>query len=431
MRSAPADALHGPTSRLKSLVAGSDAAEAAYARLTQRLRRLERDETTEAAIAATSAVLDLGRAVSDPAFLVRRTSGELSAIETQFNQLARRLDGPMDDLDLRLRRSELPPLWLDVVAPAHDRLVVWESSAPCEPQRLTTADTPVVVQANNCRLDAREHYRIRRVSLDCEDLYRDPAVLEAFLTMMLDPSEANHEAFKARVSPGLPDRAPEGERRCGRQLPPSVAMLADGADVVAQGDNSRLRTETCYHVEEAAIPLAELLVDNRDLAVAMAARFGAGPADRSAGDPLGIIRGMVDGIADEDLLTYTDELGRGASVSRSLFEQRVNLAGAVMVGYGNQLNQSTRIGLAWGAGWMLKEMIGKKLKELAKTVELTQPPQPQHQLSPLSAVEPPQPAPSPVRPVMPSEQRPASSIPRSTTPPIPRRDVEAPGLDLW
>ncbi|MEV4641417.1 hypothetical protein AB0J80_29140 [Actinoplanes sp. NPDC049548] len=340
-------------------------ATAAVKKVDVAAHKLRPGAPPEAFGAAVQAVGALGRTLADPVRLLRESPAARSRIEAGFQKLVEQIGPRLDGLDEALKLHDLPPLRLQVVAPAHDRLVVWEAWGRAEPRRVTTTDTGAVVQANNCRLEAEEHYRVRRISLDCEPLYR-PAVLDAFAAMMADPSRANHEAFRSLVAAGRPEPAAGEVREYGRDLAPTTALIADGADVVAQGDGTRLTSTTCYHVEEAAIALTDLLVDNRELVEAMAAQFAG--RSSAAGDPLRIIRGMVAGLGDSDLLTYADELQRGAEVTRNVFDIGVNLAGAVMVGYGNKLSHTSRVDVSWSAGHALKTSIGKSLTGLRQAV---------------------------------------------------------------
>lgn len=397
---------------LAKLVKDVPEAVAAVEKVGVAARKLGPGAPPEAFGAAVQAVGALGRTLADPVRLLRESPAARSRIEAVFQKLVEQIGPRLDGLDEALKLRDLPPLRLQVVAPSHDRLVVWEAWGRAEPRRVTTTNTGVVVQANNCRLEAKEHYRVRRISLDCEPLYRDPAVLDAFAAMMADPSPMNYGAFRSLVAAGRPEPTAGDVRAYGRDLAPTTALIAAKAGVVAQGDDSRLTTTTCYHVEEAAISLTDLLVDNRDLVVAMAAQFAGEPS--GAGDPLRIIRGMVGGLADSDLLTYADELQRGAEVTRSVFDVGVNLAGAVMVGYGNKLSHTSRVDVSWSAGRALKTSIGTSLTGLRQAVAEARP----------HITRQPGPAQSPSAPVMSTAPRP----PTAAQPPAPSPSTDAPSI---
>jgi hypothetical protein len=408
-RRPPLDPAVGELAKLVENVPG---AVAAVKRVNVAASKLRPGASPEAFGAAVQAVGALGRTLADPVRLLRETPATRSRIEAAFQKLVDQIGPQLDGLDEALKLRDLPPLRLQVVAPSHDRLVVWEAWGRAEPRRVTTTNTGVVVQANNCRLEAKEHYRVRRISLDCEPLYRDSAVLDAFTAMMTDPSRANHEAFRSLVAAGRPEPAAGEVRAYGRDLAPTTALIADKAGVVAQGDDSRLKSTTCFHVEEAAISLTDLLVDNRDLVVAMAAQFAGEPS--GAGDPLRIIRGMVGGLADSDLLTYADELQRGAEVTRSVFDVGVNLAGAVMVGYGNELSHTSRVDVSWSAGRALKTSIGTSLTGLRQAVAEARP----------HITRPPGPVRSPSAPVI----SPAPGPPTAAQPPASSPSTDAPSI---
>jgi len=191
--------------------------------------------------------------------------------------------------------------------------------------------------ANDCRLSAKEHYHIKRVSLDCGSFVDDEAAVRALAAMLIHPSDENIRALQREVNRiAGPVRGPV-ERTYREQLSTGATTRVGGADLVVAGDGSRLRSTTEYHLRETVVPLAELLRDNGDLVRAMAGR----------GDMKGRILGALRSIADDDLLVNVRDLDDGrTSVRRSNSAIRVDLGAAVMIGAGNRMIRERRVDAA-------------------------------------------------------------------------------------
>ncbi|MGC4818697.1 hypothetical protein ACLQ27_14520 [Micromonospora sp. DT63] len=258
----------------------------------------------------------------------------LCQIESLVEALAAHLGAA---LAVEERVAPQPPKWLDVASPAHGHVNVSGVLTAFSKGHVTTADSATVVTANNCTLEAEDHYHVRRVSLDCRSLYEDTKAMAAFVRAMHDPSPDNTAQLLARLEGIIGPRRPVGPQQYRHRLPAAVATHTARAAVVAMGTGSTAHTETNYHIRETVVPLAELLLLRPDLIAALAVRRDG---DTLAG-PLLAALGTVE---DPVLLRNARSLPSvGTSVSHSLGGTRVRLASAVMVGYGNTLTATSTV----------------------------------------------------------------------------------------
>jgi hypothetical protein len=245
------------------------------------------------------------------------------------------------DSDLGRTKIASRPIWLHVAPPAHGMVAVAGVSSLFRTghQQVMIDNSESVVTANDCTLDAVDHYHVRRVSLDCNGLYDDEKAFEAFVAVMVDPSEPNIDRLSCRlreiVEPQEAASTPGGAYRA--KVAHSVETSIVGADVAALGDHSTVRSETNYHLRETVIPLATLLDRQPRLIGALAEGYGRGV-------PSGLIRGALDDVEGADLLRHASGLGDGrAAVTHFAGGIHVDLAAAVMVGYGNRLTTSSTV----------------------------------------------------------------------------------------
>ncbi|TDO31070.1 hypothetical protein [Paractinoplanes brasiliensis] len=250
--------------------------------------------------------------------------------------------------------AELPPMFLDVAAPGHGELVVRERRTHFGPGHVSTTDSDVVVQANDCHLDAVDHYHVRRVTLDCKSLYRDPLAVERFADVMADPSDRAVGALKDRLRHLAGPPREDGVQAYRREISPYVSVDSHRSKLVNQGDGAKLRVRAHYHVRETVIPLAEMLNERPELIGELAAAFRGGP---HASDPAATMLTAVGDLETRDLLAGAPDLGhRNTSVTHSFRGASVDLASAVMVGYGNTISRRSEIDLATRLGGSLKKL---------------------------------------------------------------------------
>ncbi|MEV7329723.1 hypothetical protein [Micromonospora sp. NPDC093244] len=230
-----------------------------------------------------------------------------------------------------------PPKWLDVASPAHGRVNVSGVLTAFSKGHVTTADSATVVTANDCTLEAEEHYHVRRVSLDCSSLFVDDKAMEAFVYAMLDPSSSNISRLLDRLE-RLIDPPRDAETQLYHyRLPADVSTHTERSAAVVMGTGSTAHTTSNYHVRETVVPLDELLLRHPDLIYDLAMRRDGD----TLGEPLLAALGQVE---DPVLLRNARSLPPvQTSVSHSLGGTRVRLANAVMVGYGNTLTATSEV----------------------------------------------------------------------------------------
>lgn len=300
--------------------------------------RPDRAASPDAVVAAALAAREVCREIAVAAGAGRLRGDLLDRIEPWLGALGDALD---EDLDVPRRRT---PMWLDVASPPHGRVNVRGLRTHFEAGHVTAGDSDVVVQADDCRLDAIDHYHVRRVSLDCTSLYRDPAVIEAFVAVMLDPSDRNVGAFAALLRGLVGPPVETGEALHREAIAPHATSLAEHSGLVVQGDGTTLSSTTHYHVRETVIPLAELLNARPELIRSLAAALRP---ETGAADPLAEILSAVGALEIHDLLRRATGLDDGVTeVSRSFGGTRVDLAAAVLVGCGNELRRRSEIDVA-------------------------------------------------------------------------------------
>ncbi|GLY95285.1 hypothetical protein [Actinoplanes sp. NBRC 103695] len=199
--------------------------------------------------------------------LLRRETGELAALLGARLGEAVRAD------------REATPLWLDAAPAVHSRINV----------------------AGEIR--TLDHHHVRRVTLDCESLHRDGPALEAFVAVLVDPSEENIAALRERLR--------EIVREDRQRLPARVETHSSTAG---------------YHIRETVVPLADLLHHRPGLVEALAEEYvhGVSPA---------AVLAALDEVADLRILRHAH--GSGAV--------RAGLAAAVMIGYGIRITASTTV----------------------------------------------------------------------------------------
>jgi hypothetical protein len=261
------------------------------------------------------------------------THDQLHRLEPSIDSLASELGTALADASIA---DPQPPMWLDVASPAHGQVNISGVLTAFSERHVTTADSATVVTANDCTLEAVDHYHIRRVSLDCRSLYDDETAMAAFVHAMLDPSHRNISRLLGRLS-RLVDPAPDAETQHHHRLPARVTTCTERAAVVAMGPGSTAHTTTIYHVRETVVPLAELLLQYPGLIHDL--------ANLRAGDTLGdLILVALGQVEDPILLRNAANLPAvGTSVSHSLGGTRVRLANAVMVGWGNTLITGSKV----------------------------------------------------------------------------------------
>ncbi|WP_130509698.1 hypothetical protein [Krasilnikovia cinnamomea] len=229
------------------------------------------------------------------------------------------------------------PKWLDVASPAHGQVNVAGARTLFRPGHVAASDASAVVVANDCELEAVDHYHLRRVSLDCGSLYRDNAAVESFAAMLAEPSEQSIQAFREQLR-RIVSPVPEPGRQVYRErVAARVNTHLDHPDVAVLGDESHVRSTTAYHVRETVVPLADLLYEREDLIQALA----EGQGDVSLEKPIQDALGEIEDVA---LLRYAmNPDGGRTNVRRSLDTRRVHLAAAMMVGAGNTLTHSSEV----------------------------------------------------------------------------------------
>jgi hypothetical protein len=229
------------------------------------------------------------------------------------------------------------PKWLDVASPAHGQVNVAGARTFFHPGHVAATDAAAVVVADDCTLDAVDHYHLRRVSLDCGSLLRDRDAVESFAVMLTDPSDENIRVFRQQLR-RIVSPVPEPGRQVYRErVATTVTTHLDGPDVAILGDESQVRSKTLYHVRETVVPLADLLHQREDLIRALAAR----PDDANRETP---IMAALAEIEDAALLRYAWDTGETPTTVRRWWKTRqVDLAAAIMVGAGNTLTRSSEI----------------------------------------------------------------------------------------
>ncbi|MEU8614562.1 hypothetical protein AB0C29_41905, partial [Actinoplanes sp. NPDC048791] len=256
------------------------------------------------------------------------------------DQLDQELGGLAGCLGVGFEQVAAPtrqPKWLDVASSAHGQVNVAGARTFFRPGHVAATDAEAVVVANDCKLEAVDHYHLRRVSLDCAGLYRDAAAVDSFAAMLAEPSEETIQDFRDQLR-RIADPAPEpGSQSYRERVAARVNTHLDHPDVAVLGDDSHVRSATRYHVHETVVPLADLLNEREDVVRALAAGQGDAGLERPIMDALGKVEDLA-------LLRYaTDGDGGGTTVRRSPGTRRVDLAAAVMVGAGNTLTRKSEV----------------------------------------------------------------------------------------
>ncbi|WP_285681018.1 hypothetical protein [Actinoplanes sp. NBRC 103695] len=256
-------------------------------------------------------------------------SDDRERFDLEITRLAWQLGEKLGDAIEFDRRTV--PIWLDVASPAHGRINVMGERSRFAPNHVVTETATTVVTANDCTLEAVDHYHLRRVSLDCESLYSNGPAVKAFVALLLDPSARNRAELRERLSEIVHTAAEVGGQTHHQKLSPQADTLANQPDVVFLGDRSTICSTTRYHVRETIFPLADLLYHQPALIDDLVNEY-------LYGTPARHIRSALADVEDADLLHHSHELDDGqVSVTRSAFGVRVGLASAVMIGYGNRL----------------------------------------------------------------------------------------------
>ncbi|MEU4397814.1 hypothetical protein [Micromonospora orduensis] len=253
---------------------------------------------------------------------------QLRQLEPLIDSLASQVGADLPGADTGGPQTSV---WLDVASPAHGYVNVSGVLTAFSKGHVTTADSASVITANDCTLEAEEHYHLSRVSLDCRSLYDDEEAMKAFVHALLDPSPRNISRLFAQLE-RIIDLSPDAETQLYRhRLPACVTARTERAAVVAMGAASVAHTTSIYRVRETVIPLAELLLRQPRLIYDLATRFDGDTLDEPLLTALGKVKDSV------LLRNATDLPAVRTSVSYSLGGTRVRMANAVMVGHGNTL----------------------------------------------------------------------------------------------
>jgi hypothetical protein len=246
----------------------------------------------------------------------------------------------------------LLPATLEVAASAHGRVHVAGLARLFPAHTVHAQRSTAVVAANNCELQATDHYHIHRISVSLVDLLRPGSPGHAALrSLLLDPSANGITRFQSSMrqlaaSPERQDTQVSVPVRAGYRA--SVT----GAEAVHLGDGSRMNVASRYIIEHAELPIIDLLAWDKTLVQSLleaAAEPIAGPASSR------FLRNALRTAGRTDDLDLLDHGSIPRAPSTSVFGlfgvDVVDRASAVMVGSGNELTTSMKVhrgGLARG-----------------------------------------------------------------------------------
>jgi hypothetical protein len=261
----------------------------------------------------------------------------------------------------------LLPATLDVAAPGHGQVRVSGLARFFPAHTVHAQRSTAVVAGNNCELQSTDHYHVHRISVSLDQLLRPgtPGHM-ALRALMLDQSSGGITRFQD----SLRRIANPPERRVTQA---SVPVQADhrtsvtGAKAVQLGDWSRMIVASRYVMEQAELPIIDLLARDKQLVRSLLAAAGettAGPATSR------FLRNALSagGRADDlDLLEHGTIPRAPRTSILGLFGVDVaDRAAAVMVGSGNELTASMKVHRGSLARGSIVDDLGRVRAQAAK-----------------------------------------------------------------
>ena len=265
------------------------------------------------------------------------------------------------------------PVTLQIVSTAHGQVSVNGLGRMFPARTVHAKDCSVVVDANHCTLEAKEHYHIRKliVSLDALTDTSSPA-FAAFRALLEHPA-TGLAAFQNAMGQLAQPHEPH-ETRAILPIAQSHLTILDGVTgVVQQGDGSHANVTASYVIEEVELPIFELLARNRALVVLLvhaAIASEEGPAARAFVRAVLLAAGHTEDLA---LLSYCEHLPQSkTSVWDFIGLMTVDSAFAMTIGDHNQIHTD----LAIGQGRRIvdnQQAALHRIREYAATIETDSP----------------------------------------------------------
>jgi hypothetical protein len=228
----------------------------------------------------------------------------------------------------------------DVAGPAHGRVNVVGLARLFPAHTVHAQQSTAVVTANDCALRSVDHYHVHRVSVSFDRLLlSDDRVRDELARLVLKPADAQRiKAFQRALQRVSTTDSNQPNTPASIPLHRSYVHTVTDNTVVLRGDRSRLNLRSRYVVEEAELPIVDLLAQDPALIQSFAEALAAPAAAPQTGAFLrDLLRagGRTDDLA---LLAYASDLPTPDTWLFSLFGvARVDQASAVMIGSGNRL----------------------------------------------------------------------------------------------
>ncbi|MFE2754324.1 hypothetical protein ACFXGA_20235 [Actinosynnema sp. NPDC059335] len=213
------------------------------------------------------------------------------------------------------------------------------------PARTVHLVTPTAaVAADHCRLEAVDHYHIASAGVRMDQLRElSNRGRQALSDLVADPGDAAALAAVQEAAARLVARVDAGPPEVvTRRVVAEPGITIDDPTLVQTGDRSTLDLNLRYVAEETVFPLAELLVGDADLCVALAhALAEPSPGERTAG----FLRALVTatrGVDDETGLRHTPDLDAVPATDLLAWFglARAENASVVMIGHDNRVTRT-------------------------------------------------------------------------------------------
>lgn len=322
---------------------------------------------------------------------------------------------------LRRDRPDYGPARLLVAAAGGGEVAVGGWITPAHIVHATRADNVIV--GDHCTLRQTEHHHFDRVSVTTQDVFDNKRVRRTLADLVAHPKSAGRDvAFRRALAKTL--RTREAAQPTDLPLAARHTDVITRSGVVQVGSHAELTTETPVHVRETLLPLAELLVESRQLRRA----FVEALRDPNAtGSPTrAFLAQMLKQARCTDhlrLLSHAAESGvYDASVFGLFGFTRVSNAGAVLAGAGNTLIRGIEIDVRQFADDDIATILRDMRTEFAPPERATAPtPRPRAGAASVFALAPKPVAGTPLLPAPAQAPEPAPPPGRGAVPRAPQR----------
>jgi hypothetical protein len=236
------------------------------------------------------------------------------------------------------------PLTLEVASPAHGELQVTGLARFVPARAVTSRDSAVVVEGDDCALRPIDHYHVRQVAMPFDPLLEPGSRARAAVVELIkDHSDDGIKRFQHEMR-RLTETTEERDTQASLPVHDRPVIVATNSKLVQQGDRSKIAVTTHWEIMRSDVQVIDVLAASS----ALVESFAAAVTDpEPAGATRTFLRQALDAADlsdDAALLDHSTGLEEAATSVFALFGvNAVNHAGAVMVGAGNTLDPGMEV----------------------------------------------------------------------------------------